>query len=264
MRNLGLDYASSEQEEDEDEEVDQLMSTSSPEPEEKSKGSTGGEPPADPDRDDGLTAVEIDFARAMPPPVPQSPPRLPLRLDSPPPMAESLFGPTWFPAPIPPPSPQAWLQPTPPTTTPPPPSPPVAGTSPAATRTPQDGSPTRLSPRIWSPPTGTPVRMATPPEAAPSPTTSTAPKPVSKKRKLGRPVQGDSPKKRTWGPAILKTPAWVPVSNKRKVAEVEEEEDDSEESKQPNPPKKRMRLTKKVPTKAKVSLFHLVKPSGEN
>ena len=71
-------------------------------------------------------------------------------------------------------------------------------------------------------------------------------------------MQGDSPKKRTWGPAILKTPAWVPVSNKRKVEVVEEEDDDSEESKQPSPLKKRMRLTKKVPEKGKVSLFYLV------
>lgn len=83
---------------------------------------------------------------------------------------------------------------------------------------------------------------------------------MSRKRKLERPVQGDSPKKRTWGPAILKTPVWVPVEKKRKVVEVEEqEEDDSEESKQPSPPKKRRRLTKTRPevAKAKVSVFPL-------
>ena len=60
------------------------------------------------------------------------------------------------------------------------------------------------------------------------------------------------------------------MTKKRKAEVVEEEEeegeDDSEESRQPNPPKKRIRLIKKVPemAKAKVRVFHLDTPSRED
>lgn len=71
-----------EEEEEEEEEVDELESSPPPRPRtrEKEMETTGGEPPVDSNRSDGLTFAEVDFARAMPPPVPQSPPRLPSTL----------------------------------------------------------------------------------------------------------------------------------------------------------------------------------------
>lgn len=216
-----------DEEEETEDEVDELESSPPPRPRAtgERKEPTGGEPPVDSNRSDGLTFAEVDVARAMPPPVPQSPPRLPLRVETPPPPSpslqlETLFGQPWFPAIAPPPSPRPWLE-----TTPPPPLVQVRTTPPPPAFTP-------------TPPPASPV--------APKMDRPGQPKPKSHKRRRERPIQGDTTKRKTWGPAILKpvSPSPPPARNDDDEWEGEAPNQERMESEESEPPRKRRRLTK--------------------